>query len=728
MANDPISFDNLDDADSGSADSPHYRPIWVFDLDDNEQILDWLNANLDEYTDDQTNRVQEMRANIARYKNVYYHDIDTRDSREMRDFVSGSPVNRRYKKLSVNHLRDLVNARVARLTQYKPSISVDPETAEHKDEINARIAKRWIDAMWAKNHIETKNRLGAKNADLLGEHFIWIDWDMQKGPIDPDAEANEDGEYEMEDSEGNIVMLPDAPRLGDLVYKVVLPEFVHLEKKTKWEDVNWAIIEEVFPVDELRSDYPDVADQIEPERNLKRFDYEEFQEQEVLMSARKFTFLHRPTKHLPLGLKIEYTRDVILSQKQLPIKYQDEIQGMLPLARMTSEEVPGDLRGISFVRFIRNLQDIVNSLTTMAARDTLLAAHPKWMMPKGAASIKSLGNDYTVVQFQGPVAPQLVKTNPTPSQVFDFRKMLIEEMQQLAKIGGVAAGDPPPGVTAGIALRFLADKQEASFNDQIVKWQQYIIDMAELTLLMIGCYYHEDDKRKLQIVGTNTGLDGQIMDFNPEVFKQRYNVRIKNSSALPESKAARVQTVIDLREIAPNKFTEEMVLEALDLGQGDKLRDQATVNLNAAEYENNLFRESKKVTAPKAWEDHIVHYKQHIMLLQDPIYDRMSKKEQEAIKDHMLAHEMFIYRLSKRNPLIQEQVLIQLPQYPLFLKVEKLDQVMAEEQSLAPGALQGGQTPAEPGTVQAPLEGVPIPEPAGVPTPPPPGQPIQPPQ
>ena len=35
--------------------------------------------------------------------------------------------------------------------------------------------------------------------------------------------------------------------------------------------------------------------------------------------------------------------------------------------------------------------------------------HAKWVMPRGACKIESLGNDNTIVQYQGPVPPQMFK-------------------------------------------------------------------------------------------------------------------------------------------------------------------------------------------------------------------------------------------------------------------------------------------------------------------------------
>ena len=723
-----ITFDDMDTpsgAGGREEDSYVYQPFWALDRSDKDQVLNWLKFNLDRRKQEAVDRVEEYRGNIARYKNLYYYDLDSRDSREGRASLSGSTVNRRYKKLSVNHLRDLVNARVARLTRFKPAIAVTPPTTENEDELAAGLAKRWVDYLWYTNNVEALNAKHAKVADLFGESFVWPVWNENKGPVDPDYL---DDDAEAEDEDGETVKLKGKPRMGEIEYKLISPEYVHLDDMTEFTDCRDCFIEEYFPIAELKADFPNSADEIQSEPELDKFNYDRFEQEPVHHQSRKITYMYRPDHYFPEGVEIVFTVDVILRERDYPYcdpnDPEETFEVPLPLVRFTSDEVPGDKRAVSFVRYIRNLQDIYNSLTTMITRNQLMAAHPKWIMPAGAANLKSLGNDLTVVQYKGPTPPQLVSFKTTSNEVFEFRNQIKEEMQQLSGIYGVSRGEPPAGVKAGVALQFLSEQEQERFNSQVVKWQQYIVDLADWTIRLIGLYYEKDDKRKLQIVGTDTGMDGEIIEFDPEVFKRKFNIRMQKSSALPESKAARSQTALDIKEIAPNTMSDEDLVEILDIGNVKKFQSKITVNKAAADFETQKIKEGHSTEAPEPYENHLVHYDQHLTAMSDKGFHKWPKSRKKALQDHIMAHEMFMYRISKKSEQYAAEIGARFPMFPLFFPIQKLEEALqAESQLVQPVTSPEQGLPPQPIQTQAPLEGVPSEE---IPLPPlpPEGDPI----
>ena len=52
-----------------------------------------------------------------------------------------------------------------------------------------------------------------------------------------------------------------------------------------------------------------------------------------------------------------------------------------------------------------------DNLSTLLAKNIYLMGHAKWVMPRGACKIESLGNDNTIIQYQGPVPPQMLQTS-----------------------------------------------------------------------------------------------------------------------------------------------------------------------------------------------------------------------------------------------------------------------------------------------------------------------------
>jgi len=553
----------------------------------------------------------------------------------------------------------------------------------------------------------------------MGEAYLFCTWDPKKGPIHPDSgeemDAIDDDGKTLKSSDGDNIKLGADVRLGDLKYKVWMPDQIILDDKKSWEEVDWLIQDDPKSAEELKKDFPNKAAQIEKEQGATVYDYKIMQEETRPGWVNTYYFWHRPTQYFPEGIEIVFTPNTILRQRDYPYKTPD-LPGFLPCIRFTSQDIEGEVRGLSLFRYVAQLQRQHNNLTTMIVRNQILAAHPKWMMPAGAASMKSLGNDYTVVSYKGPIAPQLVQMNPTPNEVFEFREKLKDDMSQLADIGGVAQGEPPPGITAAVALQFLDEKEQERFNDQIVKFQKYIVDVARISLKIMGIFYEDSDERRIAIVGENTGMDLDILNFDVSILQKDFDVRIQNSSSLPQSKAARTQTVIDLNEAFPDLYQREQVVEILDVAQSEKFIDHATVNINKAQSEDESMLNGNKPITPKPWEDHIIHYKTHIITFQDKLFESLPKNIQNNLKDHLRAHEMFLWRLGQRNPLVKERILTELPNYPVLFKVSELEKVIAAEAEVAP--LPGG-APIPPGGT--PLEVPPpiseeIPQPQVTPT------------
>ena len=108
-------------------------------------------------------------------------------------------------------------------------------------------------------------------------------------------------------------------------------------------------------------------------------------------------------------------------------------------------DVPEVLNGISQYEMVRPIQTMHDNLSTLLAKNIYMMGHAKWVMPRGACKIESLGNDNTIVQYQGPTPPQMIQTQPNPPEAYNFRNMLREEMGQIYGIQGVSRGTPPKG-------------------------------------------------------------------------------------------------------------------------------------------------------------------------------------------------------------------------------------------------------------------------------------------
>lgn len=340
--------------------------------------------------------------------------------------------------------------------------------------------------------------------------------------------VGEDGN-EITDEEGNTIKIKEDVHVGDVCYRVMDPACFYPEKKDYWQDVEHVTEVEYINIETLKAMYPEKELKIS-NRSAARFDPEGMQEVKLQDDIAVMTLWHRPTRLMKDGAKIVYTEDQILEVTTFPYKH-----GKLPFIKLGDIDVPGELFSRSFIHVIKQAQRHFNNLASSVARNHGLASAPKWIMPKGACKVQSLNNDITVVEYAGPVPPQLVQTNPTGSEIFGYMDKLETYIQKLSAVHGVSRGAPPAGIKAGVALQFLDEQESERESNGVAKRHWVIKETARMTLSLMGQYYKDTDGRLIKVLGKDNGYE--IESFKMADFSTGYDVRIQNASACPKERA-----------------------------------------------------------------------------------------------------------------------------------------------------------------------------------------------
>lgn len=694
-------FDNVEGNLDQSYSHPKY-PIYSIDLDDpkNEKdILRWLQSELGYLEQENEPRIRVMRRNLALYKGIQYQELESRiDARDR-----GNDRAQVVRKIVCNHLYDLAKNRASRLLKFKPAVAILPTNDELSDKVAAKVTKQLLDHIWYTQDFEGKIQTQlVTNALVMGEAYLFIDWNEQKGDLNPayvEASKKHDGKVPLlddngeitKDAQGNEIYIDRPVRVGDVEYKVALASEVLLQKRQKFVDVDYCFSRELVHVQELRVRYPDCASKIK-DLDAQVYDYEKMELRPARGEQVVYTLWHRRSGMMDKGRKIVFIRDQVLENTELPFSHEQ-----LPFVRFTDIDYPGELYGVSFFENIKPLTGTYNNLTNMLVRNIVMASHPKWMVPAGSVALDRLGNDMTIVQYKGPQPPVLATAATVPGDVFSFREKLKEEFQQISGVFGVSRGEPPPGIKAGVALQFLAEQESERYNELVLKYNDLIVGIAQMTLAVAGDYYDESDERMVRVLGKNN--EWMTKFFDVAYLEKDYDIRIQNSSALPRSVAARTQTLLDLNERFPDQFSGEQVIDLLDLAQSDKFIDAATVAVRAAQAENEELLKtgqellSESMLSPREYENHILHWREHTRAVQEYSFKFQTPEEaQLRLINHITAHEMLMLEQAQANPLFAKQ-LEALSLFPMFFKapidMSAVTEVMGAAQSQPGGDAMG---------------------------------------
>jgi hypothetical protein len=675
--------DFLDELELGHTGTEESRKPFHMILDKNkDDRLQWLKEVSTTLIEQSRARTNVQRSNLKLYRGVSTSSNDKAKSRDYR-----GPRLSKIQKFVVNHLHDLTETKVSQMAKIKPVVEVLPVNDEHKDAESAKVTNMIIKHLFRINNLDFITQKMQRLARIAGESYLWIDWDEAAGDLHPSYVAAKDqgltGKVALED--GSQFDMDQPLKTGDVKYKIEFPWRVFLQRTSDICDSEYVFRVKIVPTETLKKDYPKSAKKINESQDLKTFDIEALRDRILEEHTVVYEFHHKKTKYVPEGFKAVFTEDVTLEEGAHPFSH-----GELPFVRLTDLDIPDVLNGVSKYETVGPMQNMYNNLSTIIAKNIYLTSHAKWVMPRGAAKIEQLGNDTTVVQYQGAVAPTMAQVRPNAREVYEFRALIKDEMQTIFGNHGVSRGEIPKGITASSALQFLNELETQRASTEITKHGFMIRDIARMTIAIAGDMYDVEDGRMVRIVGENNKF--AIRSFDTAHLHKSYDIRFDNSSGIPESTAGKHQRVLDAMQRTPNAFSGERWAELLDLSNTEKMTTLLTEAVRSADAENDDLSAGRYVSPPEEWEDHIVHWESHSKYVQSRHFkEDLPPQQKAAFLDHLFWTE--------------EAMLDKMPQNSNFeatLATLKLFPLRAHSNYRAPRSLEQQAMEAQLGAAQIP--------------------------
>ena len=202
------------------------------------------------------------------------------------------------------------------------------------------------------------------------------------------------------------------------------------------------------------------------------------------------------------------------------------------------------------------------------------------------------------------------------------------------------------------------------YSPGITSDNDMIKDLAKMTIAICGDYYDPEDGRMLRIVGKNNKYT--IRHFDSANLSKTYDIRMELGTGLPESKAGKIQRIVEIMQMKPDLLSNERWIDLLDLGDSEKANNLITVAIRAAESENEDILEGRPVADPEEFEDHIVHWKVHTKHIQNRTFkEEVPPELREEMMQHIAIHEFLMVERARSNPTFEAK-LAELPNFPIF--------------------------------------------------------------
>lgn len=638
-----IFFDDLGEA---AAQGYKRKPFFAIDHSSDDELLRWFKEEISYLKDEYKEWHEEIKNNYKRFKEIQYK-TQIFSSRDLPDKKTRYTPN-----IVAPLVRDITDERIARMMEFKPNVVILPQHDEQQDKVDAKIAKKFVKHIEKQERIDYKLQKFLRTAYVAGEGYLILTWNPDKG-------------YPMPDSEkvGKTVFV------GDIDVRHASPLRLLMEKRLDDGEPEYCFYFEYEYGDVLKKKYPSKALDLD-KRSATYYDAEKMEDVTVPGKVTKVTFWHKKTPFLPDGFECVFVEDTILKKSPLPYQH-----GKIPVVVLTDNENIEESHGRSFINSIKGMVTYFNNLLNMGVKQMTLMSWPKWFVDAGSVDPQQLNNDTGIVTIKpGSRAPVLSQGSPVSPQLMAWKDRALEWIYAWGKSNSVIRGDPPTGVTAFVALQYVSESENRRMNTSVVKFNEAVRLMYEMVLTTCGQYYKKEDKRTLLVIGKDGSWSAE--NYDPSSLAKPYSIVIQNASALPDSKAARTQYIIDLAKNFPDLFPKEQLIEMLDLAQSDKFIDEASSAARAAEAENEMMMEGEDPGEPQPHEYLIVHWKIHLSAMQDIGFKQKATPETKKLfEEHLLATEYLMFEKAKKSETFLSE-LMKLPLYPIYFEAD-LKEIMA---------------------------------------------------
>ena len=223
------------------------KPYPFIDHNNSDECLNWLNQDINSKIRSKQTRIEVIRRLEALFKGISTTEYKRRDQ----EIDNGFKVP----KVIVNFINEMVEAKVAQRSRFKPAIAVIPNSVDTKDEIRAEASKYLLTAKAQELDFETLFADGDKTNFMRGESFTYIKWNKYGGQ--PDKAALSAG---LTYDDGTPV---EVLNIGEVELSVLGPEKVFPQMgKKDWNNVDDVSVIDFIHIEELKHDYPQVESMI----------------------------------------------------------------------------------------------------------------------------------------------------------------------------------------------------------------------------------------------------------------------------------------------------------------------------------------------------------------------------------------------------------------------------------------------------------------------------------
>jgi hypothetical protein len=601
--------------------------------------------------------------NLATYMGEFFAEWDPHKNR----LVTPKKAKHRV-RLPVNLAQPAVRTELAKLIKNRPITDILADSDSPDDIEAAEVADKVLN-----NWCEQEYRLGRKRRRMLnwvlacGSGGMFYDYDQTANPMDVlispegdpvhDARLIEQVQQEWRDRRKapKYESIPE----GDNRIRALGPfNLLYDLSEEEFDDAWWCVVSEIYDVIEVERRWGktvEVNDRLKPgvieNRLLSKFDstgklsLKPPKAQDLCEIHRLFVKPGHP--YFPQGLHLIFDKNEVIDKEGFPFKH-----GELPVSWMGHVQMPGVQHNLSILQSVKPVVLELSRTESQLVENRNLMSNPPWLVPEQhnveAGSIQNRPG----LRIRYRHAPNVPEPHPVqmpdmPQYVKDMPEMLKEHVLEISGQGETSQGQVPAGARSGVAIAYLQEADDTRLGPTVTEFEEAIERGSWMLLSNIAQFF--DTPRTVRINKPHSAPE--VLKFQGSMFTGIGGVQVQAGSALPRSKAAKQQFILDLwdRQIESDP---RRLREMLEIGQGDA--DEWEIDMDQADREHNLLDLGEQAPV-EDWFNHQAHLFRHHRRMKSAEYEDSPDEVKHAYEEHCADHERAMQDQARKQAIQQQQ-------------------------------------------------------------------------
>ncbi len=512
--------------------------------------------------------------------------------------------------------RALIRQLVTLVTKQRLAFQAMAETTGTEVIQDVKLGNALFDQIIQTERLDIKAEVITEGSLVCGKWFTKTIWRTDRGQP---RMRGENGELIYS---GSVEI--STPGVFDVYYDISYPD---------WQAVPWVEVRTMKNRYDLIAQHPDMADQIlglpciSEERGPNTWFERTLIDDDVVYV---YEFYSRPSPAMPKGRMMMYSNDKCIYYDN------DNIYETLPVEPMTPEGVLTTGLGYPIFTNLLPCQEMFdNSISAIATNQAQFAVQSVAIARGANVNVQELNGmrfvSFTPQNVPGGGKPEPLQLSQSSPETFKFADYLDAKLVDLSGINNALRGNPPPGVTSGVALATLS-ANAMEFLRAVEKPLQLCLERTMEHALNAFKKFASFDQNL-----TMHGLNNQISNrsFNKKHLQNITGVKILTSNPLMNTISGRLEIAEKLLAMP-----KEMWPKYVSILEGRPLQDLTKADLSQEDLIHGENEELIKGNAVPvlATDDHAAHVVEHAGLLNDPAI-RMNGSSIQVILDHMEEHK-----------------------------------------------------------------------------------------